>query len=47
MPISGECRLFIEINNSQNLNEFIDLFNEAIGELNTKKMLKHVLIQIL
>ena len=36
IPNSGECKLFIEINNSQNLNDFIDLMNEAIGELNYK-----------
>ena len=36
LPISGECKLFVEINNSQNLDEFIDLMNEAIGELNFK-----------
>ena len=27
---------FVELDNSQNLNKFIDLINEAIGELNTK-----------
>ena len=36
MPTSGECKLFVEVNNSQNLNKFIDLMNEAIGELNTR-----------
>lgn len=36
IPISGECRLFIEINNSKNLNKFIDLFNEAISLFNFK-----------
>ena len=36
IPISGECKLFVEINNSQNLNKFIDLMNEAIGELNNR-----------
>ena len=36
IPISGECKLFVEVNNSQNLGEFIDLMNEAIGELNTR-----------
>ena len=36
IPTSGECKLFIEINNSQNLNEFIDIMNEAISELNYK-----------
>ena len=34
IPSSGECKLFIEINNSQNLYKFIDIMNEAIGELN-------------
>ena len=34
IPLSGECKLFIEINNSKNLNKFIDLFNEAIGLFN-------------
>ena len=36
VPTSGECKLFVEVNNSQNLNKFIDLINEAIGELNTR-----------
>ena len=36
IPASGECKLFIEINNSQNLNKFIDLMNEAVGELNNR-----------
>ena len=36
IPISGECKLFVEINNSQNLDKFINLMNEAIGELNYK-----------
>ena len=36
VPISGECKLFVEVNNSQNLNKFIDLINEAIGELNIR-----------
>ena len=36
IPVSGECKLFVEINNSQNLNKFIDLMNEAIGELNNR-----------
>lgn len=36
IPSSGECKLFVEINNSQNLNKFIDIINEAIGELNNK-----------
>lgn len=36
IPISGECKLFVEVNNSQNLNKFIDLINEAIGELNIR-----------
>lgn len=36
IPISGECRLFVEISNSQNLDIFINLINEAIGELNYK-----------
>ena len=36
VPTSGECKLFVEVNNSQNLNEFIDLINEAIGELNIR-----------
>ena len=36
IPRSGECKLFVEINNSQNLNKFIELMNEAIGELNYK-----------
>ena len=34
IPVSGGCKLFVEINNSQNLNKFIDILNEAIGELN-------------
>ena len=36
VPISGECKLFVEVNNSKNLNKFIDLFNEAIGEINNR-----------
>ena len=40
IPISGECRLFIEINNSQNLDKFIELMNEAISELNYKNSKK-------
>ena len=36
IPSSGECKLFVEINNSQNLNKFINLMNEAIGELNNR-----------
>jgi len=36
VPTSGECKLFVEVNNSQNLNKFIDLINEAIGELNIR-----------
>ena len=36
IPTSGECKLFVEINNSQNLTNFIDIINEAIGELNNK-----------
>ena len=34
IPLSGECKLFIEVNNSQNLTKFFDLFNEALGEAN-------------
>ena len=34
IPISGECKLFVEINDSKNLNKFIELFNEAISEFN-------------
>lgn len=30
IPTSGDCKLFVEINNSQNLNEFIKLINEAV-----------------
>ena len=36
IPRSGGCKLFVEINNSKNLNEFIDLFNEAISMFNLK-----------
>ena len=36
IPVSGECKLFVEINNSQNLNKFIDILNEAIGEVNNR-----------
>ena len=36
IPSSGQCNLFVEINNTQNLNNFIDLMNEAVGELNNK-----------
>ena len=36
IPSSGESKLFVEINNSQNLNKFIELMNEAIGELNNR-----------
>ena len=36
IPLSGECKLFVEINNSKNLNKFIDLLNEAIGLFNFK-----------
>ena len=36
IPLSGECKLFVEINDSQNLNKFINLFNEAIGEVNNR-----------
>ena len=31
-----ECKLFAEVHNSENLNKFIDLFNEAIGEINNR-----------
>ena len=34
IPLSGECKLFVEINDSQNLHKFIDLMNEAISVLN-------------
>ena len=47
IPLSGECKLFIEVNNSKNLNKFIGLFNEAIGILNSKKILILKKIQIL
>ena len=42
IPVSGECKLFVEVNNSQNLNKFIDLINEAIGELNYKNNIENV-----
>ncbi len=42
MPISGECKLFVEINNSQNMDKFIDLMNEAIGELNYKNNIEKI-----
>ena len=42
IPASGECKLFIEINNSQNLNEFIDIMNEAISELNYKNNVENI-----
>ena len=42
IPTSGECKLFIEINNSQNLNEFIDIMNEAISELNYKNNVEKI-----
>ena len=34
IPVSGECKLFVEVNNSKNLNKFIELFNEGIGLFN-------------
>ena len=47
MPLSGECKLFVEINNSQNLNKFIDLMNEAISELNDNNNTNNSLINII
>jgi hypothetical protein len=34
IPLSGECKLFVEVNNSKNLNELIELFNKGIGLFN-------------
>ena len=45
--MSGECKLFVEINNSQNLNKFIDLMNEAISELNDNNNTNNSLINII
>ena len=42
IPISGECKLFVEISNSKNLDEFINLVNEAIGELNYKNNIEKI-----
>ena len=42
IPISGECKLFVEISNSKNLGEFINLVNEAIGELNYKNNIEKI-----
>ena len=33
IPSNGICKLFIEINNSQDLNQFIDLLNKSIESL--------------
>ena len=32
IPLNGTCKLFVEINNSNDLNQFINLFNESLGQ---------------
>ena len=32
IPLNGICKLFIEINNSEDLNQFINLINESIDK---------------
>ena len=32
IPLNGTCKLFIEINNSEDLNQFINLINESIDK---------------
>ena len=32
IPLNGTCNLFVEINNSNDLNQFINLFNESLGQ---------------
>ena len=32
IPLNGVCNLFVEINNSEDLNQFINLVNEALNK---------------
>jgi hypothetical protein len=32
IPLNGRCKLFIEINNSKDLNQFIELLNQALDD---------------
>lgn len=40
LPSSGECKLFLEINDKQNLDKLVDLINEFTAELNNNKSIK-------
>ena len=40
LPSSGECKLFVEINDTQNLYKLVDLINEFTAELNNSKTIK-------
>ena len=40
LPSSGECKLFVEINDAQNLYKLVDLINEFTAELNNSKTIK-------
>jgi len=40
LPPSGECNLFIEVNDTQNLYKYVDLLNDAMAEINNSKSSK-------
>ena len=34
LPISGQCKLFMEVNSKQNLYKFVDIINNFCSEMN-------------
>ena len=47
IPLNGVCNLFIEVNNSQNLNEIITLINESLDNKDPLEELNNIIGDIL